>query len=542
MNDPTPADTTASTNGWDTVYALYFPDVNTAIRVAKSSPPPFTFTDSGTTLAGSFGDWQLSAGGDGENLHMSIPITSSTLTMTGAPIACTLITVTIEVKLGWLSSDNTSTQQLKVATTSDTPQDAPVNILPSSTNYGTNKLSIMQQGVYIALLGEWFNQSLKAFQHVFSTITLNTILDKNQGFQWMMPTSTLYAVVDKADSTGAEDFDKSIFGVLCMTGNRTSPGVHTVSPYAIPDGANSAFLISPERVLGDMFLPGLPYMFKGRPATSSFTVTPTTITNNVDLQFTDQLLDNGNTVAPTIPAGNFTIELIGNLVEISMHGLHFEYTSGFTVTIDHVSNATLQLNTSRQFKLDVTGTPTTSANVSESKGMQLGIIIGTIAASIIGAAAGGFLSGVASGGAVAIAEGGESAAIGAIEVSVAESGPNESINLIGEATADAAAQVFSDAVGNFKNFFAANWAKLLGAAIAGAAVSSTPAVIEFLANNEASKIPTLDDFGSQMMAPIVWPNMQTQGDLVLGGTLNGSLQIGLNLTPVAVPPVAGAPA
>lgn len=550
---------TTTTNGWDTVYALYFPDVNLAIANAKSSPPSFTQTEDGMTLTGTFGDWQLAAGGDGKNLHMTLPIPTSTFSGMGAPVTCSAITATIEINLLWKNPDGTtalggsgpaagtpppapSTPNLKVNhATTDKTQPA-VSIV--AMDYKDNTLTSIQQGIYQQLVLDWLNANLQDFAHVFSTITLNTILDTNAGFQWMLPTTTLYAIVDKEDSTGADDFAKSTFAVLCMTENRPSPGVHEVDPFAIPDGANSAFLISPARVLENMFLPGLPHMFQGMPATSCFTVDDTTITNNVELQFTDQRLDNDRIVNPTIPAGNFIIELVGNQVQISMHGLYFDYTPGFKVTMDHVSNATFVLNSDFVFKMQVVGTPTTSASVSISKGAEIGMIVMSIGLAVAGAAVGGFLGGAASAAATAPVVVGEEAAVAAVTTAVEEGAEDAVSNITTEAVADAASQV-SGLAGKFSNFFAANWAKMLGAFIGGSiggATSAIPAIIEKIANDKADDIYTLNDFGTQMMAPLVWPNMETKGERLVNGSLNGALQVGINLTPVNVPAAAPAAA
>ena len=549
-----------TTNGWDTVYALYFPDVNTAIKNAKSSPTSFTQTDAPLTLNGTFGDWQLAGGGDGKNLHMTLPIPTSTLSGIGTPATYTAITATIEINLLWKNPDGT-TALGGAAVPAGTPPPAPskpnLKVNGASADktqpavsivfmdYGANTIGGMQQGMYQQLVLEWLNAHLEDFAHVFGTISLNTVLDTNAGFQWMVPTTTLYAIVDKEDSTGADDFAKSTFAVLCMTQGRQSPGAHEVDPFAIPDGANTAFLISPARVLENMFLPGLAHMFTSAPDASCFTLDATTITNNTELQFTDQKLDNGHIVNPTVPAGNFIVALIGNQVQINMHGMHFEYTPGFTVTIDHVSNATFVLNKNRIFSMNIVGTPTTSASVSISKGAEIGMIVMSIALAVAGAAAGGFLGGAAAGGAAGAVDAAGDAAVSAVTVSVEEGAEDAASNITAEAVTDAAAQVGGIA-GKFANFFAANWAKMLGAFIGGSiggATSAIPAIIEKMANDNDSDIPTLDSFGTQMMDSISWPNMENKGELLVNGSLNGAMQIGINLTPVATPaatPVAAA--
>src|SRR5882724_2824617 len=68
------------TFGWDTVFGIKMPDVNTAIRKNASSPPNFTGSSSyGATASGNFGIWQLTQGGSGATLYMSVPIPSGNL-------------------------------------------------------------------------------------------------------------------------------------------------------------------------------------------------------------------------------------------------------------------------------------------------------------------------------------------------------------------------------------------------------------------------------------------------------------------------------
>lgn len=543
MSDPAvPFVTSATTtNGWDTVYALFFPDVNLAIANKKSSPATFNVTDGGATLSGTYGTWQLVGGGDGENLHMCLPLNTSKLVLSPTTTYqyASPINVIIEVKLNWVSPPNatpTTPQTLQVNTAKTDPTLPPVSII--TIEYGTNTLDFMTKADFMALIEECLLNSLADFQHVFSTITLNTILAKDPagndltGFQWTVPTTTLYAIVDQADSKDAEDFNKSIFAVLCMTGGRTGPGVHEIDPYAIPACSNSSFLISGARLLEEMLLPGLLIMFKDSPTASNFDVTATTITNNVDLTFTDQQLDNGNVVNPAVSKGNFVIQLVDKNIQFTMNGLSFEYSHGVTISINHTSMATLSLTTDRKFKMDM-GNSTTSATVSLSKDMQWGLIGASIAAAVVGAAVGGFAGGLASGGAAGAVDAAGNAAIEAVEVSVADSAEDAVTNVSAEAASDAAGQA-GGLTGKFANFFAANWAKMLGSfiggAVGGGATAPIATILQKVASDHGSEIPTLDLFGTQMMAPITWPDMAVDGDLLQGGGLGGgTLQIGLNL-------------
>src|SRR5215207_1926028 len=76
-----PADGVAVyTYGWDTAFAIPVHDVNKAIVDHKSSPAGFTTAESTYSVKGSFGNWQITRGGDGKNLRMLLPLANVTLT------------------------------------------------------------------------------------------------------------------------------------------------------------------------------------------------------------------------------------------------------------------------------------------------------------------------------------------------------------------------------------------------------------------------------------------------------------------------------
>ena len=580
--DTTTSPRSVSTNDWDTVYALYFPDVNQAIVAQKSSPKSLSYSgsddDGPYSLAGTFGDWQLVTGGDGENLHLQVPVTAATLTLPGTPATddaaatepktttLSLVLVTIEVKLGWVNAaQDANTLNLTVSTASPAPTQPAVAIV--NVDYGANTLNLPQRGIFTQSVEQCLLGNAGAFKHVFSSISLNASLDTKPGFQWTVPTATLYAVVDQEDATDTQDFARSIFAVLCMTEGRPSPGAHQVDPFAIPVGdgtktVNSAFLISPARILENMILPGLSLMFRGNPPTSSFSLTAggLVLTNNVELQFTDQQLDNGNTVNPTVSAQNFSISMMGPLIEVKMTDLHFDYVSGTTVHIDHTSTVSLVLNSAGQFKMDLTNS-TNHATVTQSDAVYIASIATTIGLALATAAVGGLLGGVAAPVTdvlpIAVGEAGDEIGAGAIEMAPvvledaadgAAAAANDVGNVGGDDVMAAVTAAANGAPSKFSVFFASFWGKalvVLTKALVGGSVAIVNFAVKYAALKNDGEIPTLDAFGTQVMAPITWPNLKmpaaggTLGDQLVSGKLNGAFQVGLNLefdhTPAATP-------
>jgi hypothetical protein len=254
---------TTSTYGWDTAFAIQYKDANAAIVKAKSSPKTFSQVapDKSCSLSGSFGDWQLT-GGDGVDLHMSLPLTGGTGTFMGHKFDLAGAIAIVEIQLNYLPpppkamTASPSNHNLKPKTTAGY-KTQPASVLRV---LGSAKLTPMQQTVIEGLLGLWLNANLDEFDHTFSAVTLNRIVDKS-AFKWLAPTDTGYACLKRGTA------DTSILSVLCMTDNRSRATLASqVSPNAIPDNALSGFVIAQERFLEKMVLPGLPKVFPGSKA------------------------------------------------------------------------------------------------------------------------------------------------------------------------------------------------------------------------------------------------------------------------------------
>lgn len=252
----------ALTYGWDTAYAIRMSDVNSAIRRAACSPRSFeqVAPDGSCSAQGQFGDWQLCPGGDGVLLHMAVPLLGGTLIYKGQAINLGAGRVKIEVQLRHIppqpacAGDPPSDHQLVMKTEGDSPTQPAVSVIDLQLDRDPG---FVLRAIASGLLQAWFSDHLGAFEHVFNTVTLNRIVDREQ-FKWLAPTHTGYAC-----ASGATE-DTSVFGVLCMTQGRSDQGIASqLSPNAIPPGARSGLLISRERFLQQMVLPCLPSAFPG---------------------------------------------------------------------------------------------------------------------------------------------------------------------------------------------------------------------------------------------------------------------------------------
>lgn len=267
---PATSTTTAQavdTYGWDTVFALPASKVNQAIVTNHASPTSFTYSDPDPssddnipfTVNAGFGDWQLTTGGDGKNIRLSLPLLNVTLeyTQTGKKHIFPTGTATIEVQLHYLAHTDSSggtAYKLVVKATADSPDD-PVVCLVSS-NYEGNPSILVKALIDFSLL-TWCNANLAQFTHVFAAIELNESIDNDQ-WGFVAPNYTSYAYLDKSN------LDDSLFAVLCMTGDRTGESLAQQSdPDTIPTGSVAGFLVSQQRTLTDLIRPAICLAYPG---------------------------------------------------------------------------------------------------------------------------------------------------------------------------------------------------------------------------------------------------------------------------------------
>lgn len=274
-----------TTLNWDTVFAVPITVVNKAIKDTGSSPRNFQLqTSSGSSCKGSFKDWQINSGGDGSNIRMKIPIydfkgviidEDAGMNTRGSFTYADMI---VQVKLNYLPHDEPSKDSniklldLKVRSKSDDPIDPAIvgislnNVenlhYEANTKWDINPFIDIEdiiKNAFMELTVKWLTENLSLFNHIFNVVNLNLYIDDDEQWSWCKPSYVDYAYTDVAG-----DLDKSLLGVLCMTGGRegTINQQRALDPYAIPKNSQSAFLIAEERLLREVILPTLPMKFK----------------------------------------------------------------------------------------------------------------------------------------------------------------------------------------------------------------------------------------------------------------------------------------
>ncbi|QDX91767.1 toxin [Brevibacillus laterosporus] len=269
-----------STLNWDTVFAIPIAEVNRMIREQKSSPKNFELTDSnGNDFKGEFKDWQIITGGDGNSIRMNIPVRDFQTILQDffiGKFGFQSADLHVQVKLTYLPHETVTKNEgneqlygLKMKTKSSGPIDPVVigislkNVTgifyPGSLNHNVFiDLEEILKEIFMSQIITWLTLHLEQFTHTFNVVNLNLYISGDEAWAWCRPSYVDYAYTDIEG-----DVEKSLLGVLCMTGGRTG-GIHQqqkLDAYVIPKSSNAGFLIAEERFLRDVLLPTLPMKF-----------------------------------------------------------------------------------------------------------------------------------------------------------------------------------------------------------------------------------------------------------------------------------------
>ena len=331
------SDQIASTNNWDTVFAVDFEAVNDGIRGQGSSPDDFDHTQSGggdtSRLFGDFGDWEL-VGGSGHLLEMRLPIPTFTFEMTGEPTQTRSDAwATIQLSLYQVTGNEGSGVGggTPVSFRSRPPKNDLLNANEFSvvvTDFGWPGSDSEQDLVDDCriMLADYYRleTSLEDFDHTFVTVNLNSRLGKEDSdFSWIAPTDTSYGVLEDGGSGGGS------FAVLCMTNGNTPPENHNVSP-AIKGDKRAGFLINKPIFLDHMVKPGIANMF-GKElddtdwVEANFVTDSDSITNKNALTIPDFSIAGKDDVTAHVPARTFRITLNDTELALDYQGMHHPY-------------------------------------------------------------------------------------------------------------------------------------------------------------------------------------------------------------------------
>lgn len=258
---------TVTTHGWDTAFTIPAGDVNQAIINKKSSPAGFDQDDPDVKLSGKFGTWQITQGGDGKNVRMSLPISDIAMTYkrTGKTVHFTSGTAIAEIELEFLPHTEAQERSLAKGV-------VPMALKPKlKSHVATSPVfdvvevydlqptpGLVDGAVLKQTLQNWGNAHLSEFDHVFSVVNINKLIDKGN-WAFVTPSYSGYAYLDLGGKV-----ETSLFSVLCMTGGRSGAHLNQqVAFNAIPKGSIAGFLISQGRTLHDLVRPAIKQAYPG---------------------------------------------------------------------------------------------------------------------------------------------------------------------------------------------------------------------------------------------------------------------------------------
>ncbi|MCR5829173.1 MAG: TULIP family P47-like protein [Lachnospiraceae bacterium] len=295
-------ETSISTNGWDTVSICRVSALNALIKAEKTYPDQIDTSEPGYNFSvkGSFDAWQVVTGGDGKNVKIRVPFKDGFykgLSYYGKDVFdITGSYADILLKLQYFPLPETTLTDgeynLYVNTegaTSTEPIAAVINFEVTNCDMDDVNKSILK-----GQIEKWLNipENLKKFDTLFSTVIINNMGQGSEEFKWLNPTTIGYAYTD------ANTEDSSIFGILCMTNDRSSAGLPNQLPaITLKEDDNSIFVISRELFVKYKLLPSLPEIFKNSPD-AKYTLSKDGLTINATNLKLDPISYKGSTYYP----------------------------------------------------------------------------------------------------------------------------------------------------------------------------------------------------------------------------------------------------
>jgi hypothetical protein len=348
--------------GWHTASTVAFDTMNKAIVAQKASPANFAHkmpASDDYSVEGTFGEWALTAGGEGDLIQISAAISSGVIVHAGVKHNLKPSTVVVQIKAKFLAHSGDSNQSDVVPDVAEPVTIVSWNPPLKKTPGYTGPVQFddeMLAAAYESLLQDWFNENRAAYQPLFATVDIGAKYDL-KAVEWMKPSYTGYAV---NSPNSASDPHSSTFAVTTLLDSERPPAALSfqVSPYARPQGADASFVLSRGKFLEHMMLPAVPYMFAGAQQ-SDFEIgnLQSEIRNVKSLTLIKTKLSNGDLVDPVVDPGKFTLSLDGQYLKIDLVDISFPAEGLFGI------GQTVKLNYSCRYRmsLDDQGTIALSA-------------------------------------------------------------------------------------------------------------------------------------------------------------------------------------
>jgi hypothetical protein len=555
-----PVGDTDLTKGWDAVFAVRYSVLNRAIGNAYTTRPDALPTKfSGATkgrlgsskVEGTWDPWQVTTGGSGIYLQMNCPIASGSYNDGAFDLAS--CTVVIRVQLEFFdhkAGDDASLQKALKLKLDKSDASSPPVVLVTILDKAGNPLEAGDIGALGAPLNAWFTDNLVAFDHVFCVVDMADAESASAALDWLKPAYTAYAAAEPAATKGLtheQIMDQSVFAVLHTIEGREPAGLAAeIDLNAIPMGKGAAFNLSRPCFIRHFIEPALPFLFQidtsrctdkesVRKLLAEFgrnfelTNDDKMISNKRNLKLPPMKLpeDAGNKIVqPDIKAGDFSIEVDGQLVRVTFNDMHYEYSHGIDVYLTYKSELQLSLKDKRlnleETRRSIKGQVTKSTDVQIFQ-IAGGILLAVALVPLGGAAGkalGGLVSRAASAAAAEVTEETTQILVQAVEVTTEDIATLTTQEIeaaeqeVAQEVAAESASIFSRAARMAraaKGYFMTNPAKIAGGMVGGgvaATVDSIPDIMIAVATNDLKNIPDLTKFSQEVLFNVAWTDVK----------------------------------
>jgi hypothetical protein len=500
------------------------------------------------SMSGTWKPWQLCVGGEGSNVWMTCELQDGTYSIcindesslkgTAFIIEVPLFT---QEDASCAFTDKTAKSQgkayvLKVKTPKDAGTDQVVTLkhyqYPESIGTG-------DQSLLNAAFLDYFNANLDKFNYIFSIVMLDGVAAKDD-FAWMKPTAFSYAV-GKTISGKPED---QVFATLYMVdGDKIPPKqsqqVDVNCLDGLPPGANSAYVISNEKVVKHILLQGAIKVIKGSKE-SDFNITDgLTIRNKNDITWNDFETDSG-IISPVIPKGNFSMGINKNHINIEITSAHYSSSPGINVYMNlsqNIAYKSVKRESDGQYVFIPDNTDLGNATITSSVQVEkwisiLDIILDAVSVLASLALGAGAVAKCLATGAKVATESASAAAVVITSETIAEAAAEAGTEATGIAISEsavAADAVLSGTSGTLKGFLSSNaFLATAGVTLALSGLSALGITLsKFITEQDYDKIPSLQDFAANVLGAVKWP---ATGDIeLLGAELRGSMVLPLKI-------------
>jgi hypothetical protein len=228
------------------------------------------------------------------------------------------------------------------------------------------------------------------------------------------------------------------------------------------------------------------------------------------------------TVQPDIKAGDFSLEVDGQLLRVTFNDMHYEYSHGIDVYLTYKSELQVSLKDKRlqleETRRSIKGLVTKSTDVQIFQ-IAGGILLAVALVPLGGAAGkalGGLVSKAASAAAAEVTEATTQIVVQTVEVTTEDIATLTTQEIeaaeqeVAQEVAAESASIFSRAARMAraaKGYFMTNPAKILGGMAGGgvaATIDSIPDIMIAVATNDLKNIPDLTKFSQEVLFNVAW--------------------------------------